>query len=188
MTTFEYITVLLSIIVGLGITHLLIGIARLINHPDQYRVYWIHLLWTVQTFEWLVYFWWFNLTMGTREEWTGLLYTFFIMWVVVSFLRCAVIIPIDFPKNGNFRDYFFAKRRWFFGLLIAEGLFNLADTAIKGVDLHIWMSTLFVFVPLAAAAWTKNTRFHGALVVVWISFSTLWLVLGSALGQAVYTY
>ena len=191
MATFEYISVLISIIVGLGITHLLVGIARLINHPDRYRVYWIHLLWTIQSFEWLVFFWWFNLTMATREEWTGLLYTFFVLFVVTSFLRCAVIIPIDFPEDGDFREYFFAKRRWFFGLLIVEGLFNFTDSQIKGMDLPVWawiLVGIVILVPNAVAMGTKNVKFHGALAVISVFFMTLWLVLGTIGGEAIHAY
>ena len=50
MTTFEYLAVLISIIVGLGITHLLGGVARFIHHPDRYKFYWVHLLWICYAF------------------------------------------------------------------------------------------------------------------------------------------
>ena len=45
MDIFEYVAVLTSIIIGLGITHLLRGVAGLIQHPDQHRIYWVHLIW-----------------------------------------------------------------------------------------------------------------------------------------------
>jgi hypothetical protein len=187
MTTFEYITVLVSIIVGLGITHLLIGIARLINRPDQNKVYWIHLLWVIQSFEWLVYFWWFNLTMGTWEEWTGLLYTFFILWVVVSFLRCAVIIPIDLPESGDFRDYFYAKRAWFFGLLLVEQLFNLLYSVIRDFTPPLWIWILSLG-PFAVAMVTRNSKYHAAFAILWVVLLTLWLALGTVGGQVMHTF
>ena len=43
MDLFEYIAVLTSIIIGLAITHILRGVARLIQHPDTNRIYWVHL-------------------------------------------------------------------------------------------------------------------------------------------------
>ena len=57
MTTFEYIAVLLSVIVGLGLTHLLGAVARLIHHPGRYKLYWIHLFWAWYVFVYLLYFW-----------------------------------------------------------------------------------------------------------------------------------
>jgi len=136
---------------------------------------------------WLVYFWWFTLTMGTWEGWTGLLYTFFILWVVTSFLRCAVIIPIDFPKGGDFRAYFFAKRRWFFGLVLVEQLWSFVHTVVRGFTPPFWM-WLVALGPFAFAMWTKNARFHGAFAMLWVFLVMLWLVLGTVGGIAVHRY
>ena len=38
---FEYVAVLTSIVIGLGITHLLQGVARVIQHPGRERLYWV---------------------------------------------------------------------------------------------------------------------------------------------------
>ena len=43
MGMFEYVVVLTSIILGLGITHLLQGMTRLIQDPEGGRPYWVHL-------------------------------------------------------------------------------------------------------------------------------------------------
>ena len=45
MDIFEYISVLTSIIIGLGIAHLLRGVASLVQHPGRHRIYWVHLVW-----------------------------------------------------------------------------------------------------------------------------------------------
>lgn len=42
---FNYVMVLASVIVGLGVTHLLQGIVSIVQHPGRERVYWIHLTW-----------------------------------------------------------------------------------------------------------------------------------------------
>jgi hypothetical protein len=39
MSTFEYLSVLLSIIVGVGITHVIMGLCRLISHTSGRRIY-----------------------------------------------------------------------------------------------------------------------------------------------------
>jgi hypothetical protein len=45
MDAFGYLSVLLSIILGLGLTQLLTAIGRLIRHRDRVRVHWLPLLW-----------------------------------------------------------------------------------------------------------------------------------------------
>ena len=60
MDIFEYVAVLTSIIIGLGITHLLRGVAGLIQHPDQHRIYWVHLVWVGYLFFTLIFWWWWE--------------------------------------------------------------------------------------------------------------------------------
>jgi len=38
-------TVVIGFILSLAIGHILHGIARFIQHPDRWPLYWIHLLW-----------------------------------------------------------------------------------------------------------------------------------------------
>ena len=49
MSIFEYIMVLVSIIIGLGITHILKNIALLIQLKDI-KFYWIHTIWCINIF------------------------------------------------------------------------------------------------------------------------------------------
>ena len=50
MDLFSHLRVLFSILLGLGISRLLGGVARIVQHPKQYRVYWIHLAWAPTCF------------------------------------------------------------------------------------------------------------------------------------------
>lgn len=50
MSIFEYISVLSSIIIGLGITQLLRGVVQIIHQPDAGKPYLIHLFWIASTF------------------------------------------------------------------------------------------------------------------------------------------
>jgi len=50
MSEFEYLAVLVSLVLGLGITHLLTGVGRMIHRRDEFRVDAAHLLWTGAVF------------------------------------------------------------------------------------------------------------------------------------------
>ena len=45
MTSFEYLSVLISIILGLGLTHLLSAVRDLIQQRAQVRWHWLPVLW-----------------------------------------------------------------------------------------------------------------------------------------------
>jgi hypothetical protein len=44
MDMYLHVRVLFSIILGLGISRLLSEVARIVQHPKEYKVYWVHLL------------------------------------------------------------------------------------------------------------------------------------------------
>ena len=76
MDIFEYIAVLTSIIIGLGVTQLLRGLARLIQNPSHYRTYGVHLLWVATMFFNMVFWWWWEFRLGNIETWSFFLYSF----------------------------------------------------------------------------------------------------------------
>ncbi|MDJ0792774.1 MAG: hypothetical protein QNI98_00930 [Woeseiaceae bacterium] len=47
MGVFEYLGVLISVIMGLGVTHLATGASKLIHNRDSVKFYLPHALWTV---------------------------------------------------------------------------------------------------------------------------------------------
>jgi len=55
MGLFEYVAVLTSIIIGLGMAQLLQGLIRLIQHPEQAKPYWVYLLWVFYMFLFTVF-------------------------------------------------------------------------------------------------------------------------------------
>jgi hypothetical protein len=50
MTPFDYVTGLISIILDLGITQIIIGVADIIHQWERVKLYWPHLLWIVFVF------------------------------------------------------------------------------------------------------------------------------------------
>jgi len=180
MTTFEYLAVLISIIVGLGITHLLGGVARFIHRPDRYKFYRIHLLWAWYVFVYLLYFWWFELWFTTFEEWTSPLYAFLVAYSILLYLLCVVILPPDSSEGVNFREYFFEKKIWFFGILLVAFLVDIPDTLIKGQESLIkghGIINVLVGVPLILIAiFTRNPKYHGVLAIWFCIIMTLRLL------------
>ena len=65
MELFEYVAVLTSIIIGLGMARLLSGLTRLIQHPEHAKPYWIHLCWVAYMFVYAVFWWWWEFE-GTK--------------------------------------------------------------------------------------------------------------------------
>ena len=176
MGLFEYVAVLTSIIIGLGMAQLLQGLIRLIQHPEQAKPYWVHLLWVFYMFLLAVFWWWWEFNLNAIEEWTFGIYLFLIVYAVFVFLLCSILFPTNFSGYDGFKGYFFAKRAWFFGLFCFAELIGLGDSLIKGLDyfyslgLRYFIATMLHVVFAAVAIFTQNEKFHGAIAVAAITY------------------
>ena len=134
MSTFEYISVLLSIIVGLGITHLLGGVGRIINEPHRYRIYWVHMVWVAWLFMMLIFFWWYQFQLVGIDLWHFEHYLVIVLYAVLLYLFSVVLMPWYRIEEGDFKRYYMERRRWLAGFVWAWFLLDLMDTWFKGPD------------------------------------------------------
>ena len=135
MEMFNYVMVLASVIIGLGIAHLLQGVGGIVQHPRREKIYWVHLLWVAAIFLRAIFWWWFEFRLSETPEWTFTLYLFVLAYAVLIYLWCALLFPRDLAGYDGFKDYYLTRAaRWFFGLLLAGQAIDVADTLLKGLD------------------------------------------------------
>ena len=176
MSMFDYVMVLASIIVGLGITHLLQGLADIIQNRDRARAYWVHVVWVGYMFLTTVLWWWWEFRFREVAVWTLQLYFFVLAYAVLIYLICAMLFPRNIDKYEGFKGYFYASRGWLFGLLAAYFAIDLADTWFKGAAHFFSLGTEYIvasvsfFVLCVAAAMTKNQRFHAGFAVASLGY------------------
>jgi hypothetical protein len=139
MGAFEYVMVLVSIVIGLAITHLLnalaTGVHRIRGHGEPLRLEPVYLLWVGFVLTWLVSFWWWEFKFQEiASEWTFALYLFVISYAVALFLLAAVLVPNRLVGVVDSYAYFMDGRKWFFwGVILVVGL-DTVDSFLKGTD------------------------------------------------------
>lgn len=175
MSPFEYVMVLVSIVIGLGLTHILSGIGgaihRLRGFGPEIRLDAVYLLWVAFVFLYLVSFWWWEFKLDRVEiDWTLGVYLFIIFYAVLLYLLAVVLVPRDMDGVADSWEYFLASRRWFFGLLALIFLVDIPDTFLKGADwglrpLYVAQVALF-FLICAVGAASRRRSVQLLLVVV----------------------
>ena len=177
MTMFEYVMVLASIIVGLGMTHLLQGVLDIIQ--ERTRAYWVHLVWVGWAFIQAI-FWWWEFRYSQVETWTFPLFMFVIGFAFLVYLMCGFLFPKSIDGYGDFKTYFYARKAWFFGVLVAFFSVDLIDTALKGMD-YFWglgpeyiIATPLLVLGALAGAIVRNERFHAALAICVFLYQISW--------------
>ena len=131
MGVFEYIGVLISVIMGLGITHLATGATKLIQHRDEVKFYLPHMLWTVNILIFILLIWWGMFSWSDHNNWYAFEYLFITLYAIVAFFLASMLYPWDMAEDIDVRKYFFANRVWFFSALLIAWCIDVTETVIK---------------------------------------------------------
>src|SRR5476649_2702355 len=93
MGDFDYLSVLISIVLGLGITNLLTGFAALIRNRGRVRVYWPMPIWMITLFLIHIQTWWAMFGLRGVQSWSFGAFLVVLMQPVCLFIMTALIVP-----------------------------------------------------------------------------------------------
>ena len=184
---FIHVRIVMGMVIGLGITRMLAGIAGFIQHPGRHRVSLLHMLWVGSILLELVLFWWWEFGLSRIPGWSFGIYLFLIGYAVVLYLLSALLFPDNISEYAGYEDFFIRRRRWFFGLMAAAFLLDIVDTMIKGAEHWSLLSgDYLVQVPIGLAlcliAFLSPRRaIQIALATVHLTYQFYWI------GRVVYT-
>ena len=186
MSAFEYAMVLISIIVGLGITHILSSLGsavpRLRGHGPAVRLELTYLTWVAFIFTWLVFFWWWQFKWNALAPEFGVgLFLFLILYAVALFSVAVILVPHRLSVVDDSWEYFLSIRPWFYGGLLVLNAFDLPDTFLKGFEWGARPSYLAYWAAITAAGVvglsTTRRAVHTALgitLLVWNIIFTIY--------------
>lgn len=169
-------------VVSLGMARLLSGMAGFVQHPGRKRPYAVHLLWALSLLISLMHFWWWEFSLARLVVWRFEVYFFVVGYAALFYLLCAILFPDDLAEYSGYRQYFYSRRKWFFGLLAATYVADVFDSWIKG-PAHLaaqgpeYLARTVAYVLLCiVAARTENVRFHVAFAVGSLLYQVSWIL------------
>lgn len=181
MTPFEYVSVLISIILGLGITVLLTGLADIIRNYQAVKVYWPYLIWILIVF--ILHFqeWWISYSLRSEMEWTLPRFLFVITYPIVLFILAHLLFPQKWSKKGvDLKVFYFNNFPKYFGaallLLVISILQNhfLLDYSLS--DQYVQFAMTFFFLALLGAR-NKNEALHMTMALLMLTLLILSFVI-----------
>lgn len=170
MTVFEYLGVLVSVVIGLAVTYLVNGVVDVIQRRDTARVYWVHLTWVFFILTWLVQFWW-SFFAWSQAEWSLELFMFFLAYAITLSVASGLLFERE-AETADFRELFFKHATWFFGLqILANGLDMIevtmkARAGIRAVPTGYFLMMGVMVAALVGGIASRNAKYHGALAIV----------------------
>jgi len=119
MNAGEYLSVLVSIVIGLGLSHLLASTGKLLSRRRRVRVYGPAVLSALLVFLAHVQFWWGSFDFGERIERNFFAFLVFLLTPILLYLIAVLVLPeLDQDDSGevSLRDHYYEARPWFYGL------------------------------------------------------------------------
>jgi hypothetical protein len=185
MNTGEYLSVLVSIIVGLGLSHLLSSVGKLLSRRRRVQAYMPSVLATVIVFLAHVQFWWGSFEFGQRIESNFFAFLVFLLSPILLYLIAVLVLPeLDQDDSGvvSLRDHYYEARPWFFGLTVLIPIATVVRNAGFQGD-PLWNQDrpfeLGFFLLALSGLLTASERWHRILPVVMLTLFITMVVLTS---------
>jgi hypothetical protein len=141
---FAYLSVLLSIIIGLAIAEILQGYGTLLLSRAAVKLYPPPLIWSVMMLVLATHFWWASFGLAGRQSWSFAAFSAVLLQTVMLFMGSALILPKGLPIEGvDLRAHYYRELVPFFSfglLFIAVGFLKLwlLDDPLKPLTLFFF--------------------------------------------------
>lgn len=182
---FAYLSVLLSIILGLAIAEILIGYRTLLLARSAVKIYAPPLIWSAIMLILATHFWWASFGLAGRENWSFAAFSAVLLQTVMMFMGSALVLPKGPLTDAiDLRAHYYRERMPFFSfglLFLAVGFLKLwlLGDPFRGATLFFF--AFFTSVTLVALL-TSRPRVHeiiapvmavGILIFIGVMFARL---------------
>ena len=167
MDAFSYLSVLLSIIVGLGMAQVLTALGRLIRTSDRVIWYWPPLVWAGALLVVYVQVWWSMFGLRSYVNWTFGAFLVVLLQNVALYMMAAVILPEAADDHAlDLRFHYERQCGWFFGFFAVALIISVIKELIVAGRLPVPANLAFhgIFLLVCVSAFVVRTRRYHQLV------------------------
>jgi hypothetical protein len=180
MGLFEFLMILLSVIIGLALTELLTGVASLLRVRETVHFYWVHIGVQFGIFVALLQQWWESWDLARIEVISFGAVLLLIVPSLVLFLIAHMLFPRP-AKDANLEDYYYKQSPVIWGLVVlgtVEGTFIMPLVEQEPVFHASNISGLPMVALCVALAVSKNRKLHAIVAPLVLALVLLdtWLV------------
>ncbi len=181
MDAFSYLSVLLSIILGLAVQQVLQGYRSLILSRRRVRFYGPPLIWSVLVLLMVAQHWWSSFGLAGRTDWSFASFATILVQTGFFYMMAAIVLP-DVPADAelNLRDHYYREAPAFFGIgarAICWSIFReymLVGQPPVGINLAFHL--LFLAMALTVT-FVKKPRVHEGFGVAMAVLFTVYIAL-----------
>jgi phage shock protein PspC (stress-responsive transcriptional regulator) len=185
VTPFEHLSVLISIVIGMGIAQLLYNAHQLVQVRARLRAYWLTTLWFVLIFTSLIEWWWALFGLRTTTVWNFFYFLFMLLSPVSMYLAAAFVLPDEQERNNetiDLRRYYYENAGWMFAALSINPLLDAIRRGLQAGTIRDSGASInaLAFLLVASLAMVKRPWYH-AVVSLAVAALFLSFIVSSAL-------
>jgi len=163
---FSFVMVLLSIIVGLGVTELLTNVARQVQTRSKTKAYWLHSVLVALVFAALLQQWWEAWDQRYVETWSFPILLLMLGGPVGLYIISHLLFPKDF-EGTDFENFYYESPRITYLIGAATVVFATVYRPLsfgnKLIDLDN-LTSLIILAAFLILATTRRKLVHQILV------------------------
>jgi hypothetical protein len=107
----------------LGVTRVLAGVGEMLQARRHRRIYWVHVVWIVNLFIYLVVAWWIFYRWRNQQSWNFYLFVFVLISPTILYLASMLLFPPKISTDDSV-DY----KTHVCAILFAGDIKNRAET------------------------------------------------------------
>ena len=183
MNSFEYLSVLVAVIMGLAVTRLLTATGSAARHRETVCIDWIQVVWVFNVLLYVLTIWWALFAWNQLSEWNYFLFLFIVLYAIVLFLLGDALFPNPVDASSNLREHFRRHRKWFFSILLFAVLLDIPDTMLKesaGLrevpDSYWFLEAIWLAIPPIGIL-TENRKVQAALPLLFLGSTISFVIL-----------
>lgn len=179
MEPFEYIVVLTSLILGLGIAQILTGVADILSHIRHVKISIPHAIYVLVVFLIHIQEWWINYQYSKIVPvWTLSVVLCILIFPILLFLQARMLFPTGLQsKETDLNNYYDNQWRWLFSigtLTVAVSLMqNMYIQNLKFIDnlpIIAYLIIYLVFLLFNIKNKVLHIAFVSAQLLAWIIY------------------
>lgn len=169
MSPFEYVIVMISIILGLGITTILTGVAEMIKRTKLTSLFTPYIIWIALVFVIHLHEWFFSYELKSVQVWTLYKFMFILLYPINLYILAHLLFPTGLQREFTAREFYFdIYPKLFIGTILLDIQSIIYNLIFGGLPIHTQVPHLLVLVILSTMVTTKtkNVAAHIGVAVL----------------------
>ncbi len=180
MDEFNYLAVLISIVLGLGITQLLGAFGRWLEQRTLFEAYAPSICWAAALLIIHIQTWWSMFALRDHTGWLFIQFVVVLLQPIILYLLTTLVLPSPTAPEKNLRANYMLQRRSFFGLLAGLLIVSVFKDIIVNSALPDALNLSFhaaLFAASISAIVTANETYHHVLAYMSVVFIGAYIIL-----------